>query len=135
MLIELRIIMLIIITLLFIFFISMLRKQKLNLKYCLIWIFGLLGIAVFCIFPGLLDSLSNLLAIATPVFTLFMICIAFLTCICISLTIVVSRLSDRLRTLTQNIAISEYKNSKNSHKSIEDKSEYENSSVINTTDK
>ena len=107
MLIELRIIMFVIIVILFVFFISMLRRQKLDMKYCLVWIFGLLGILVFCVFPGLLDSISDLLGIGTPVFTLFMICIAFLTCICISLTIVVSRLSDRLRKLTQNIALQE----------------------------
>jgi hypothetical protein len=41
---------------------------------------------------------------------LFIVCIAFLACICISLTIVVSRLSERLRKLTQNIAICEYEN-------------------------
>ena len=105
MLIELRLIMLVIIVILFIFFISMLRRRKLDMKYCLVWIFGLIGIAILCAFPGLLDSLSSVLGIATPVFTLFMICIAFLACISISLTIVVSRLSDRLRKLTQNIAI------------------------------
>jgi len=109
MLIELRIIMLIIIAALLVFFITMLRKQKLNLKYCLVWVVALLGTAVFCIFPGLLDSVSGFLGIAVPVFALFLICIAFLACICISLTIVVSRLSDRLRKLSQNIAILEYK--------------------------
>jgi len=109
MLIELRLIMIAVIVVLLVFFIVLLRKQKLDLKYCLVWIFSLLGISVFCAFPGLLDRLSELLGISTPVFTLFLICIAFLTCICISLTIVVSRLSDRLRTLTQNIAISENK--------------------------
>jgi len=108
MLIELRIIMLVVIVALMVFFISMLRKQKLELKYCLVWIFALLGLAVFCAFPQLLDSISGLLGIGVPVNTLFLICILFLTCICISLTIVVSRLSQRLRKLTQNIAIAEH---------------------------
>jgi len=107
MLIELRLIMLVVIVGLFIFFINLLRKNKLELKYCLVWLIALFGIAVFCAFPGLLDSLSRLLGIGVPVNTLFLVCIAFLTCICISLTIVVSRLSDRLRKLTQNIAIME----------------------------
>jgi len=107
MLIELRLIMLVIIVILLIFFISMLRRKKLDLKYCLLWLIGLFGVAVFCAFPGLLDSLSNLLGIGVPVNTLFLVCIAFLTLICISLTIVVSRLSDKLRRLTQNIAIVE----------------------------
>jgi len=108
MLIELRISMLVIIVGLFIFFFSMLRKKKLDLKYCLVWMFALLGIAVFCIFPGLLDSLSGILGIGVPVNTLFLICIAFLTFICISLTVVVSRLSARLRQLTQNLAVLEF---------------------------
>jgi len=99
--------MLVIIIIMMFFFISMLRKQKLELKYCLVWIFSLLGVAVFVAFPQLLDMLSELLGIATPVFTLFLICIAFLACICIGLTVVVSRLSSRLNKLTQNIAIAE----------------------------
>ena len=107
MLIELRILMLVIIVALFVFIITMLRKQKLELKFCLVWVFALLGIAIFCIFPQLLYGLSRLLGIETASNTLFLICIAFLACICVSLTIVVSNLSDRLRKLTQNIAIRE----------------------------
>jgi len=112
MLIELRLIMLVIIVALLIFFISMLRTKKLDLKYCLIWLFALFGIALFCAFPTWLDSLSDLLGIGVPVNTLFLVCIAFLTCVCISLTIVVSRLSDKLRKLSQNIAIIESENAK-----------------------
>jgi len=97
-----------VITAMFVFFIILLRKQKIELRYCLVWIIGLSGIAVFCIFPHLLERLSALLGIDTPVNTLFLICIAFLACICISLTVVVSKLSDRLRKLTQNIAINEF---------------------------
>ena len=107
MFIELRVIMLVIIVIMLIFFITMLRKQKLDLKYCLVWLFGLFCIAVVCIFPGLLEYLSGLLGIEVPVNALFLICIAFLACISISLTVVVSRLSARLRKLTQNIAILE----------------------------
>jgi len=107
MLIELRITMLVIIAALFVFIISLLRRQKLDLKYCIVWIIALSGIAILCVSPPLLDRLSVFFGIDVPVNTLFMVCIAFLACICISLTIVVSRLSDRLRKLTQNIAILE----------------------------
>jgi len=105
--------MLVIIVGLFVFFISMLRSKKLDLKYCLVWMFALAGIAVFCAFPVLLDNLSDLLGIGVPVNTLFLVCIAFLTCICISLTVIVSRLSYRLHKLTQNIAIMEKESGKN----------------------
>ena len=107
MLIELRITMLVIIAALFVFIISLLRRQKLDLKYCIVWIIALSGIAILCVSPPLLDRLSVFFGIDVPVNTLFMVCIAFLACICISLTVVVSRLSDRLRKLTQNIAILE----------------------------
>ncbi|MCL2627439.1 MAG: DUF2304 domain-containing protein [Oscillospiraceae bacterium] len=117
MLIGLRILMLTVIAGMFVFFIILLRKQKIELRYCLVWLLSLVGIAVFCIFPHILDRLSALLGIDTPVNTFFLICIAFLACICISLTVVVSRLSDRLRKLTQNIAISEFESKSNSTKS------------------
>ena len=111
MLIELRILILIIIAVLFVFFIHMLRSKKLELKYCLVWIIGLLGMAVFCAFPRLLRVFSDLLGIETSVNTLFLVCIAFLAFICVSLTVAVSRLSARLRELTQNIAIKEFEDS------------------------
>ena len=104
---ELRLLMLAIIIVSLVFIVSMLRRKQLDMRYSLVWIFGLLGIAVFCIFPWLLFLASGILGIETPVNTLFLICIAFLACICISLTIVVSRLSNRLKQLTQNIAIAE----------------------------
>ena len=105
--IGLRLSMLVVLVILLVFFINMLRKHKLDLKYCLIWIFSLFGIAAVCVFPPLLDKITLFLGIELPINALFLICIAFLTCVCISLTVVVSRLSDRLRQLTQNIAISE----------------------------
>jgi len=107
MFLELRVLVLIVILILFVFFFKMLQKQKLDLKYCLIWMFALVGIAIFCIFPSLMMHVSNLLAIGSAANTLFLICIAFLASICVSLTIVVSRLSSRMRKLTQNIAILE----------------------------
>ncbi|MDR2600777.1 MAG: DUF2304 domain-containing protein [Oscillospiraceae bacterium] len=122
MLLGLRILMLVVIVIMFVFFIILLRKQKLELKYCLIWIVALIGIAVLCIFPPLLDKISYLLGIDTPVNTLFLICIAFLACICISLTVVVSSLSDQLRKLTQNIAIYEFEISQQNVKDANEQS-------------
>lgn len=113
MLLEVRLLMSIIIVILLFLIVTMLRKQRMELKYCLVWIFSLVGVAIFTVSPELLDRLSSLLGIATPVFTLFLICIAFLTCICISLTIVVSRLSARLRELVQNVAILENESDRN----------------------
>ena len=107
MFLGIRLTMLVIIVALFIFFVSMLRRRKLDLKYSLVWLIGLFGIAIICVFPHLLEGFSTLIGIETPVNTLFLICIAFLACICISLTIVVSSLTDKLNKLVQRIAITE----------------------------
>lgn len=120
---ELRMLTLAIVAGAFVLFIALLRRQKMELRYCLIWLFALLGIAVFCIFPTLLERLSHLFGIETPVNMLFVICIVFLACICISLTVVVSNLSNKMRELTQNIAIIEYKDE-----------EHRDSSLINKKD-
>lgn len=105
---ELRMITLAVVAAMFAFFIILLRRQKLELKYCLIWLVALIGIAVFCIFPDLLANISFQLGIVTPSNAFFMICIAFLACICISLTVVVSTLSNRLRELAQKTAIADF---------------------------
>jgi len=107
MLFLLRMFVLAILALLLVFIIMLLRKQRLELKYCLVWLFAIIFIAILCIFPNLLDKLSALLGIGMPVNAFFLICIAFLACISISLTIVVSSLSSRLRELVQNLAIQE----------------------------
>lgn len=109
---ELRMVTLAVVAGAYVFFMILLRRQKLELRYCLIWLIALLGVAVFCVFPSLLHSLSRLLGIETPVNALFLICIVFLTCICTSLTVVVSNLSHKIRELAQNIAIIEFKRDK-----------------------
>ena len=108
--IRLQVIMLAVIIILFIYMGNQLRRRNLNLKYSLVWLFCIAGVALFCIFPDLLSNVSVFLGIETPVYALFLICIVVLTLICISLTVAVSRLNDRLRTITQNIAIKDYLN-------------------------
>lgn len=111
MLFELRMLTLAAVAVIFAVIIILLRRQRLELKYCLIWLTALIGIALFCTFPSLLNRLSNLFGVETPVNMLFLICIVFLACISINLTVIVSGLSYRLRELTQNIAIMEFENS------------------------
>ena len=105
MLLSLRISALVLIVILAIFFVLMLRKKKLDLKYCLVWLFGLFVLAIFCIFPGLLAMVTSVLGLTLSVNAFFLMCIVFLGCISISLTIVVSRLSSKLHILAQDMAI------------------------------
>jgi hypothetical protein len=97
---------------LFAFFINLLQRRMMDFKYCIVWLFSLLGVLLFSIWPSLINRLANLLGIYDSVNALFLICIFFLVCICISLTVVVSLHSNRIRTLTQNLAIKEQENKK-----------------------
>lgn len=76
-------------------------------KYSIIWLFSLIAMFILCFNPKLIDAIANFLGIYESVTALFFVAIAFLMGICISLTVVVSRLSERLRHLVQAIAILE----------------------------
>ncbi|MDR1001576.1 MAG: DUF2304 domain-containing protein [Clostridiales bacterium] len=104
---KLQLLVGVVVVIIFLFLLNLLRKRNIELKYCLVWLIGLISLAVIDLFPGLLYALAGLLGIETPVNALFAICIVFLALVCVSLTVVVSRLSDRLRKLVQNIAIKE----------------------------
>ena len=85
--------------------ITMVHKKKLNLKYALLWI--IVGIIVlildFC--PGLLGKLSELFGIELPINMLFFLGFCFLLLIVFGLTIKVSKMSDEVKRLTQELAI------------------------------
>lgn len=97
------------------FFIFMLRKKMLDTKYSLIWLFSLIAIIILCLNPSFINDIASLLGVYNAMNALLFIAIAFLTCICISLTVVVSRLSDRLRALVQAIAIMEKEHNDTCH--------------------
>lgn len=90
--------------------INMIRKNKLELKYCLLWF--LLGIAIltFDCFPQLTVELASLLGIGQPVNLLFFAGFCFSLLIIFSLTAAVSRLSVKVKILTQEIALLEKQN-------------------------
>ncbi len=98
-------------SLLFLFFIfNLVRKKKMREEYSLLWIF--LGV----IFLGLslwregLESISALLGIAYPPAALFLILLLVVFLILIQFSIVVTRLSDNVKQLTQELALLKNKN-------------------------
>lgn len=93
-------------SLIFLFYIViMLRNKKIDLKYTLAWLFAGLGLLITAVFPDLIKLLSNVLHIIEPVNTLFLFIIFFMLLIIFTLTIVLSRNANRVKTLTQDIGI------------------------------
>lgn len=84
-----------------------LRKRELALKYTLLWMIAGVIMLLFDLFPQLLTFMVHLFGIELPVNGIFALCIFFLIILLMSITSIVSKQTERIRTLTQQIAILE----------------------------
>lgn len=82
-------------------------KRRLNLKYCLVWILGILTMLVATLFPFLVRWIASLMGIKTPINAVFIIYGFLMLLIVFSLTAIVSHLNNRVFRLVQNQAILE----------------------------
>ena len=87
------------------YIIRLVKHKKIDFKYGLAWLLIELCVLVLVIWPVLLDKLSDKLGIASPMNMLFFFGFALTVVIIFSLSVSVSRLSDRVRKLSQEIAI------------------------------
>lgn len=85
------------------------HSNKLNLRYALIWILVGIVILIFDICPALLVGLTKLLGMELPVNMLFFLGFIFALGILFALTTKVSRQSDEIKRLTQELALLEHK--------------------------
>lgn len=85
----------------------LMRKGKMNLKYSLVWLLSGVVMLVCAAFPGVVHLVANLFGVYSDVNVVFFVGVCFLLVIILSLTSIVSLLSDRLRALTQTQAILE----------------------------
>lgn len=105
--VRLQIIVAALMILSFAFIINLVRKKRIELKYALMWlIVGGIVLLLDC-FPSAMDWLAAKLGIASPVNMLFFLGFCFSLIIIFILTIVVSRLSVRVKNLAQEIALYE----------------------------
>ena len=88
---------------------NMLKKKKLNLKYTLTWLFAAFALLVVDCFPKIIEGIMNLVGVASPVSMVFVLEALFVLVILLSLTAIVSHLTERVYRLTQTIAIMEKK--------------------------
>ena len=86
---------------------NMVRKKKLDLRYALVWLIVGCVVLIFDIFPSLLGVISGILGVGLPVNMLFFMGFVFSLLIIFTLTVAVSKMSERVKRLTQELALLE----------------------------
>lgn len=91
----------------FILILYYLKKRMLELKYTLLWLAAgaVMGIMIF--FPEVLVRFVRMLGIESNMNGLYVLCIAFIIAILMTLTSIVSRQALKIRTLIQEISMME----------------------------
>ena len=85
----------------------LLRKNSLNLRYTLLWLLVGLIMLVLVLFPGILKVFSDAVGIYSEMNALFTVISFCGIMLLISLTSIVSKMNDRVKQLTQNLALLE----------------------------
>ena len=91
--------------LIFVSVIELIRRNRLKEKYSLLWLFSSLVMLWFSVSRETLHYVSGLIGIQYPPSLIFLLAFFFLIVINIHFSTVISRLSDRSKTLSQEVAI------------------------------
>lgn len=91
----------------FILILYYLKKRMLELKYTLIWLFTGLVMGIMIFFPETLVSFVRLLGIESNMNGLYVLCIAFIIAILMTLTSIVSRQTMKIKILIQELSMME----------------------------
>lgn len=109
---KIQIIVAVIILLALVGIANMVRRELLDLKFALSWLVVGIIVLVLDIFPGIMSVLVHLLGIELPVNMMFFFGFCFTLFLVFVLTVKVSRQSEQLKHLTQEVALLEEKTMK-----------------------
>ena len=113
---KFRIIITVFLILGIIYLVNKIRKRELELKYAITWLLLSVAILIIVIVPGLLDALTVALGIYSAMNMVFFLGFVFCIVVIFSLTVALSRQSERIRELAQRIALLEGDGSKEKSK-------------------
>ena len=82
-----------------------LRRKRIDFRYALAWLFVDIIIIVMAIFPQAMVGLSDILGVASPVNMVLFVGLCLALVVIFSLSMSVSRRADKVRKLSQEIAI------------------------------
>lgn len=106
----------------FILILWLLKRREISLKYTLLWLFAGLCMGILVIWPESLMIIIRIIGIENSMNGLFILAIAFVIVILMSITSIVSKQNEKIRSLTQTIAILE-KQLREQEKRLKDKNE------------
>ncbi|MCK9313715.1 MAG: DUF2304 domain-containing protein [Methanocorpusculum sp.] len=105
---------LIVISLTFLIYIfSLVRKEKLELKYTLAWCLMGFVLVLIAVQPQIVEIIAELLGIGLPVNAVFLLGIFCILIILLTLTVAISRTSIRTKRLIQELAILKFEINEN----------------------
>ncbi len=85
--------------------VELVRRRKLREEYALLWILTSVGMILLSSWYGLVEWLTRISGAVTPTTTLFIFGLVFLLLISVHFSTVLSRLSQQVRRLAQEVAI------------------------------
>ncbi|MFN2612668.1 MAG: DUF2304 domain-containing protein [Solirubrobacterales bacterium] len=83
---------------------ELVRRRRLSERYALLWLGSALVLLVLSAWANLLDRVSDLVGVATPVNALFAIAFGFVLLLLLHFSVTVSRLSEENKLLAQEAA-------------------------------
>lgn len=92
--------------------VNMIREKKLELRYALTWLGVGIAILVLNCFPQVITWLAVKAGVANPINMLFFLGFCFSLVIIFVLTVAISKMSNRVKQLAQEIALYQKKNKK-----------------------
>lgn len=88
----------------FIIILMFLKRKSLALKYTLLWLAAGVVLGIMVVWPETLVWFISLVGITGNMNGLFVMCIAFIVMILMSITSIVSRQTEKIKNLTQTIS-------------------------------
>ena len=101
---TLRVVLIIAVIIYFVIVLMFLKNKAFALRYTLLWLAAGVVLGIMVIWPKTLVGFVHLLGISSNMNGLFIMCIAFLIMILMSITSIVSKQADKIKNLTQTIA-------------------------------
>ena len=84
------------------------NRKKLWLQYSILWIIIAVGMMFLAFFPGVVEWAANLVGIVTPSNFIYLLALIALLILTFSLTVIISKQSQRIKTIIQIVSIEKY---------------------------
>lgn len=107
-----RIILIVVSVVTLFYMVHKIRQSKLQIEHALFWIIFAVMLVILGIFPQIAIGLSQMLGLQSPANLVFLFIIFILLVKLFRVTIEISRLEDRIKSLIQHEAIREYEEDK-----------------------